>query len=112
MSSRCVERQESAAALNPSRVNFKNLSGTDAAARRQVRDSLGDIYDTKVLVSSESISKLPAFQALVGTSLSEIWGALKKHELLIHPPVKLGNVRNNRACLACDRVGSVYAGAL
>ena len=73
---------------------------------------MGDIYDTKVLVSSESISKLPAFQALLGTSLSEIWGALKTHELLVHPPVKLGNVRNNRACLVCNRAGSIYAGAL
>jgi|SouAtlMetagenome_1021521.scaffolds.fasta_scaffold103708_1 hypothetical protein len=54
----------------------------------QVRESLGDVFDTKVLMSSPSLTRLSAAQPLMSTSLSDCWAALKTHEFLRHPQVR------------------------
>ena len=68
------------APLPPSLTQFKQL----------VRESLGDIFDTKVLMSSPSLTRLSALQPpLISTSLSDCWAALKTHASLHNPRVTL-----------------------
>ena len=59
--------------------------------KRMVRQTLGDIYDTKVLVNnSPSLSKLDAFKSLAGSSLSDVWALIRQHSSFkTHPQIHL-----------------------
>ena len=55
------------------------------------RQTLGDVYDTKVLViNSPSLSKLDAFKSLAGSSLADVWALCQQHpSFKAHPQIDL-----------------------